>query len=151
VRDPLVETAKPWKNPAATFAAPMPIISWFGSNSSPRRAAKLDAVAIVSVGETSTMPMAASSNGTTSLSEVHGRLGVGRPLGGPDGGHSLRGEVEGQGDVITGIDGKGIDSASALTHAMTTYSPNDTVQITWTDSSGSTHHASVHLSSGPPA
>jgi S1-C subfamily serine protease len=56
-----------------------------------------------------------------------------------------------QGDVITGIDGKSIDSASALTHAMATYSPKDTVQITWTDSSGSTRHTSVHLSSGPPA
>ena len=56
-----------------------------------------------------------------------------------------------QGDVITGIDGKRVDSASALTHAMTAYSPNDTIQITWTDTSGSTHHQSVNLSSGPPA
>ena len=30
VREPLVDTAKPWNRPAATFAAPMPIISWFG-------------------------------------------------------------------------------------------------------------------------
>ena len=29
VREPLVLTGKPWKNPAATFAAPIPIISWF--------------------------------------------------------------------------------------------------------------------------
>ena len=49
VREPLVDTAKPWKNPAAMLAAPMPIISWSGSTSSPRRAAKLDAVAMVSV------------------------------------------------------------------------------------------------------
>jgi S1-C subfamily serine protease len=56
-----------------------------------------------------------------------------------------------QGDVITGIDGKNIDSAAALTHAMSSYSPNDNVQVTWTDSSGAAHHASVHLGSGPPA
>ena len=30
VREPLVDTAKPWKNPAAMLAAPMPIISWSG-------------------------------------------------------------------------------------------------------------------------
>ena len=63
VREPLVETAKPWKNPAAMFAAPMPIISWSGSTSSPRRAAKLVEVAIVSVSETSVMPTAAMSSG----------------------------------------------------------------------------------------
>jgi len=56
-----------------------------------------------------------------------------------------------QGDVITGIDDKTIDSASALTHAMSSYSPSDNVQVTWADASGATHHASVHLGSGPPA
>ena len=29
VRDPLVLTGNPWNKPAATFAAPIPIISWF--------------------------------------------------------------------------------------------------------------------------
>ena len=66
VRDPLVEIANPWKKPAATLAAPMPIISWFGCSSSPRRAAKADAVAMVSVSDTSTMPTAARTNGPTS-------------------------------------------------------------------------------------
>ena len=63
------------------FAAPMPIISWLGSTSSPRRAAKLVAVAIVSVKETSVMPIAAMSRGTTSLAVVHGNVGVGIPPG----------------------------------------------------------------------
>ena len=31
VRDPLVLTGNPWKKPAATFAAPIPIISLFPS------------------------------------------------------------------------------------------------------------------------
>ncbi|MNT49949.1 hypothetical protein D3C72_1868340 [compost metagenome] len=31
VRDELLLTAKPWKNPAARLAAPRPTISWFGS------------------------------------------------------------------------------------------------------------------------
>ena len=81
VRDPLVEIAKPWKNPAATFDAPMPIISWLGWSSSPRRAANADAVAMVSVSDTSTMPIAARSNGPTSSNDVHGIDGVGKPCG----------------------------------------------------------------------
>ena len=39
VRDPLVLTGKPWKSPAARFAAPIPIISWLPSTSWPVRAA----------------------------------------------------------------------------------------------------------------
>ena len=81
VRDPLVEIANPWKNPAAMFAVPMPIISWFGCSSSPRRAAKLDAVAMVSVSDTSTMPIAASRRGPTSSTDVHGSDGFGKPWG----------------------------------------------------------------------
>ena len=81
VRDPLVDTAKPWTNPAAMLAAPMPIISWFGSTSSPRRAAKLAAVAIVSVSDTSVMPIAATNNGPTSCTVVNGNAGVGKPFG----------------------------------------------------------------------
>ena len=81
VREPLVDTAKPWKNPAAMFAVPMPIISWFGSTSSPRRAAKLVDVAIVSVSDTNVMPIAATSIGPTSPKSVQGRAGRGRPSG----------------------------------------------------------------------
>ena len=81
VLEPLVETANPWKKPAATLAAPTPIISWSGLTSSPRRAAKLVAVAIVSVSETRVMPSAASSSAGTSPALVQGRPGVGTPWG----------------------------------------------------------------------
>ena len=79
VRDPLVEMAKPWKRPAAMLAAPIPIISWSGSTSSPRRAAKLAAVAMVSVSDTRVMPTAAMRRGPTSLTLVHGSDGAGTP------------------------------------------------------------------------
>ena len=55
VRDPLVLTGKPWKSPAAMLAAPMPIISWLPRTRSPRRAAKADAVDIVSASATTAM------------------------------------------------------------------------------------------------
>ena len=80
VRDPLVETAKPWKTPAAMFAVPMPIISWLGSTSSPRRAAKAVAVAMVSVSETSVMPAAATSIGATSSHVGPRQLRAGQAL-----------------------------------------------------------------------
>ena len=58
VRDPLVLTANPWNRPADTFAAPIPIISWFPSTRLPDRPAKADAVEIVSTSATSAMPNA---------------------------------------------------------------------------------------------
>ena len=81
VRELLVDTAKPWKNPAAMLAEPMPIISWFGSTSSPRRALNDVDGAIVSVSETSVMPTAATSSGPTSPTSVHGTSGCGSPSG----------------------------------------------------------------------
>src|SRR5579872_4472189 len=65
VRDPLVDIAKPWRHPAARLAAPIPIISWLGSISSPRRAPKLDEVAIVSAKDTNVIPTAAIMRGQT--------------------------------------------------------------------------------------
>ena len=63
------------------FAAPMPIISWSALTSSPRRAAKLVAVAIVSVSDTRVIPAAATSSGQTSCRFVHGTEGAGMPCG----------------------------------------------------------------------
>ena len=67
VREPLVETAKPWKKPGGDVrGADADHLLVRASTSSPRRAAKLVAVAIVSVSETSVMPTAAISSGPTS-------------------------------------------------------------------------------------
>ena len=64
VREPLVLTGKPWKNEAATFAAPIPIISPSPLTSWPVRAANDEEVEMVSVSETSAIPSApATSSG----------------------------------------------------------------------------------------
>ena len=81
VREPLVEIGNPWKNPAKALAAPIPIISWLASTSSPRRAAKLVDVAIVSASETSVMPIAAASSAPMSLESTEGNWGRGNPCG----------------------------------------------------------------------
>jgi S1-C subfamily serine protease len=55
-----------------------------------------------------------------------------------------------QGDVITTLGGKTINSADDLTRDMGAYHPGDKVQIAWTDANGQTHTSTVQLSSGPP-
>ena len=51
-------TGNPWKNPAATLAAPIPIISWFALTRWPVRAANAEDVEIVSTSATNAMPSA---------------------------------------------------------------------------------------------
>ena len=55
------------------------------------------------------------------------------------------------GDTITSIDGRSVDSPTALTNLMLGHHPGDQVKVGWTDTSGASHSASVVLGSGPPA
>ena len=55
------------------------------------------------------------------------------------------------GSTITAVDGVSITSSSALTKLMVQYQPDDKIEVTWIDPSGSTHRATVALGSGPPA
>ena len=81
VRDPLVLTGKPWKKPAAMFAAPMPIISWSPCTRSPRRAAKDEAVDIVSARATTEMATAPRNSMTRSPHGTRGMVNGGKPCG----------------------------------------------------------------------
>ena len=55
------------------------------------------------------------------------------------------------GDTITAVGSKSVDSADQLRTVLNGYHPGDKVTITWTDDSGTSHHASVTLTKGPPA
>jgi S1-C subfamily serine protease len=55
------------------------------------------------------------------------------------------------GDVITAIGNSTVSTTNELEDVMNTYHPNDKVKVTWTDSSGGTHSATVKLVEGPPA
>ena len=57
----------------------------------------------------------------------------------------------GDGTVIVEVDGTSITSAADLTQALASASPKDTVNVTWVDASGATHHSKIVLSVGPPA
>ena len=79
VRDPLVDTGNPWKNPAAILAAPIPIISRLPSISSPERAANDDAVEIVSASDTTAMPKAPATSSPRSENGTWGMVKGGNP------------------------------------------------------------------------
>ncbi len=55
----------------------------------------------------------------------------------------------GTGDVITGLDGHAIDSATSLTNTMDQHHPGDTVTLTWTDQTGQSESGRAGLSQGP--
>lgn len=55
------------------------------------------------------------------------------------------------GDDITAFAGQAITSPSELGQLMVTHHPGDKVSIGWTDTSGTSHTATVTLVSGPPA
>jgi S1-C subfamily serine protease len=54
-----------------------------------------------------------------------------------------------QGDVITALGGKSVDSATTLTNLMTTHHPGDKVNIGWSDPTGQSHSATIQLVTGP--
>ena len=55
------------------------------------------------------------------------------------------------GDTITGVGATTVSSAEALSAALAQHDVGDQVRITWTDSTGSSHHAIVTLAASPTA
>jgi S1-C subfamily serine protease len=53
------------------------------------------------------------------------------------------------GDTITSVNGRPVDSASALTGLLRTARPGDKAAIGWTDRAGTTHTAQATLATGP--
>jgi S1-C subfamily serine protease len=54
------------------------------------------------------------------------------------------------GSVITALDGTAVGTNNALRNAIMTHNPGSSVSVSWTDSAGNNHTATVTLSSGPP-
>jgi S1-C subfamily serine protease len=55
------------------------------------------------------------------------------------------------GDTITAVNGTTISSSAALSAALANYKVGQSVTITWVDSTGASHSASVTLTQGPAA
>jgi len=56
-----------------------------------------------------------------------------------------------KGDVITGLNGKSVTSATALTSQLAVHHPGDTVKLTWVTATGQKQSATVMLATGPAA
>ena len=81
VLEALVLTGKPWNRPAARLAAPMPIISWSPCTSWSVRAAKADAVEMVSASDTSAIATAPPASVARSDQSTLGTVSGGKPCG----------------------------------------------------------------------
>ncbi|MCI0159248.1 S1C family serine protease [Leifsonia shinshuensis] len=114
-------------------------------------------VAVDSASDAST----GSGSGTTDGGGAFGSgSSTGDTAGAATSGATIAGVIDGSpaaaaglaaGDTITAVNGTAIDSASALTAALGAHAPGDSVSVTWTDASGTSHTASVTLAQGPVA
>ena len=57
----------------------------------------------------------------------------------------------GQGDVVTTLNGKSVTSGTQIQEVLVGLHPGDKVSISWTDTSGQSHTASITLTNGPAA
>jgi S1-C subfamily serine protease len=87
-----------------------------------------------------------SNSGTGSGSSTQGVPVAGVLSGGPAAQAGLT-----TGDTITSVDGTSVDSPTSISAVMVGHHPGDRIQISWIDSSGQSHSATVVLASGPPA
>jgi S1-C subfamily serine protease len=56
-----------------------------------------------------------------------------------------------QGDTITALNGQSVSSEQALMALMLRHRPGDQVRVSWVDSAGSSHTATLRLGTGPSA
>ena len=52
-------------------------------------------------------------------------------------------------DVITSLGGTTVSSAGDISQTLARYSPGDTIPISWSDTSGQQHQATLQLGTSP--
>jgi len=55
------------------------------------------------------------------------------------------------GDTITALAGQSVTDSEDIQHILVKYHPGDSIKVTWTDTSGTQHTATMTLTSGPAA
>jgi S1-C subfamily serine protease len=86
------------------------------------------------------------NSGSSGNSSTNGVAVSGVVSGGPAANAGLA-----SGDTITSLDGQALGSATSISALLVPHHPGDKVQISWVDSSGQSHTATVNLGTGPPA
>ena len=95
--------------------------------------------------ETSTIHIGAPAFlGISSVDTVQGVVVAGVADGSPAARAGLS-----AGDVITSVGGTAVQSAEGVSSAIKSHSPGDRVTVTWTDTAGTSHSATVTLATGP--
>lgn len=109
----------------------------------------------IHVGETAFLGVLISSNASS-----YSAFGASNGYSSGTGGAVISGVVSGgpaadaglgQGDVITAIGGKSITSAGTISQLISEDHPGQSIQVTWSDSGGTSHASTVTLEAGPPA
>ena len=77
--------------------------------------------------------------------------GTGVPIAGTVAGSAAESAGLVAGDTVTALDGTPVADASALTAAVRAHDAGDQVQLSWTDTVGASHTATVALGEGPAA
>jgi S1-C subfamily serine protease len=77
--------------------------------------------------------------------------GQGVQIGGTQAGTPAAEAGIGQGDLVTGLDGKTVSTGTDITQILVGHHPGDKVGITWTDAEGQSHTATLTLGTGPAA
>jgi S1-C subfamily serine protease len=77
--------------------------------------------------------------------------GQGVTLAGTKSGTAAANAGLGAGDVVTALDGKTLTSGTGITQILVGHHPGDKVSISWTDTSGQSHTATLTLGTGPAA
>lgn len=103
------------------------------------------------VGERAFLGVAIRDTGTRGPGGGSGSSGGGAVVANVQSGSPAANAGLRQGDEIVSLGGKNVSSISDLTSVLAPYHPNDKVDVSWVDSSGNHHTASVTLSSAPPA
>ncbi len=102
----------------------------------------------IQIGYPAFLGVQVQSAGTAATGTGRGRYGSGSSAGTATSGALVAGVVDGSpaagagltaGDTIVGIDSTTVGSADALSSALGSHEPGDTVTVTWLDSAGSQH------------
>ena len=107
------------------------------------------ASATVHIGATGLVGVEVMSAGNAAASGVPGRQRGRHSRGHPELARG-QGRLTG-GDVINSVDGQRVSSPSTLQSALGQHHPGDSVRISWADTAGQTHSATIVLITGPAA
>jgi S1-C subfamily serine protease len=122
---------------------------------------KGEASSTIHLGETGLLGVEVSPGSSSSTNPFSGTSGVSGTTGsGAVAGVSVQAALSGSpaanaglgaGDTITAVNGTSVTTPEQLTEILGKYHPGDSVKVTWTDTSGTSHVSSITLEQGPAA